>query len=171
MILQFINIDDYLKNKPFISLFVIFQKKKQNHTMKKLVFTAAILISCFSFKLADAQIHISLGLNINNQPAWGPVGYDHAEFYYMPDIGVYYNVVMHKYIYFDRGVWVHANALPPRYANFDLYHGYKVVINERKPWLNDRVYRVKYAGFRGRRDQVVIRDSRDAKYRNHWSGR
>ncbi len=139
--------------------------------MKKLVFTAAILFSCLSFKVANAQVRINLGLNIGSQPEWGPVGYDHAEYYYLPDIGVYYNVARHKYIYFDHGAWIHADVLPPRYANFDLYHGYKVVLNEPKPWLNDRVYRTKYAGYRGRRDQVVILDSRDAKYRNHWHDR
>ena len=57
--------------------------------MKKLVFTAAILISCLSFKLADAQVHLSVGVNIGAQPEWGPVGYDRADYYYMPDIGVY----------------------------------------------------------------------------------
>lgn len=139
--------------------------------MKKLVFTAAILFSCLSFKFADAQIHVNLGLNIKSQPAWGPVGYDHADFYYLPDIGVYYNLASHRFIYFDRGQWTYTTNLPPRYGNFDLYHSYKVVINEPKPWLHDRVYKVKYAGFRGRHDQIVIRDSRDAKYRNHWNGR
>lgn len=139
--------------------------------MKKLFFAAAVLFCCLSFKFADAQIRINLGLNINNQPAWGPVGYDHAEYYYMPDIGVYYNVSNHNYIYFDRGIWVHTYSLPQRYANFDLYHGYKVVINEPKPWLRDRQYRVRYAQYRGRRDQAIIRDSHDAKYRNHWKER
>jgi hypothetical protein len=139
--------------------------------MKKLIFTAAILLSCFSFKVADAQVRINLGLNIGSQPEWGPVGYDHAEYYYLPDIGVYYNVARHRYIYFYNGTWVHTDALPARYANFDLYHSYKVVLNEQRPWLNDRAYRAKYAGFRGRHDQVVIRDSHDQKYRNHWHDR
>ena len=139
--------------------------------MKKLIFTAAILFSCLSFKVAGAQVRINLGLNIGSQPEWGPVGYDHAEYYYLPDIGVYYSVAHHRYIYFDNGAWIHADVLPPRYANFDLYHSYKVVLNERRPWLNDRVYRVKYAGFRGRRDQVIIRDSHDDRYRRHWHGR
>lgn len=138
--------------------------------MKKLIFAAAFLFCCMSVKIADAQIHLSLGLNISNQPEWGPVGYDHADFYYMPDIGVYYNVANHRYIYFDQGRWIHSPVLPARYNNFDLYHSYKVVINEQRPWLHDQQYRVRYAQYRGRHDQVVIRDSRDVKYHNHWHG-
>jgi hypothetical protein len=136
--------------------------------MKKLIFTAAILLGCLSFKAVEAQISVSLGVNIGSQPEWGPVGYDHADYYYMPDIDVYYSVPTHQYIYYQSNSWTRTTVLPARYGNYDLYHGYKVVINERNPWLRNDVYRTRYAAYRGRRDQVVIRDSRDEKYRNHW---
>ena len=136
--------------------------------MKKLVFTAAILISCLSFKLADAQVHLSVGVNIGAQPEWGPVGYDHVDYYYMPDIGAYYDVPVHQYVYLDNGVWVHRGYLPARWHNYDVYHGYKVVVNRPNPWRYDADYRVRYAGYRGRRDQVIIRDSHEDRYRNHW---
>ena len=141
------------------------------HTiMKKLIFTAVIIFSCLTFKNANAQIHFSVGVNIGSQPDWGPVGYDHAAYYYIPDIDGYYDVNAHQYIYFENNVWVHRPYLPVRYRNYDLYHGYKVVINDRDPWLRNSAYRVRYAGFRGRRDQAIIRNSRDARYRNHWRG-
>lgn len=136
--------------------------------MRKVIFTAAFLISCLSFKLADAQIHLSVGVNISAQPEWGPVGYDHADYYYMPDIGVYYDVPAHQYVYLSNNVWVRRAYLPPTYSNYDIYHGYKVVINRAEPWRYDHDYRVRYASYRGRRDQVVIRDSHEEKYRNHW---
>src|SRR5581483_6894275 len=136
--------------------------------MKKSIFTAALILSCLSFKLADAQIHLNVGINIGAQPEWGPVGYDHADYYYMPDIGVYYDVPAHVYVYPVNGVWVRRTYLPYRYRDYDLYHGYKVVVNEPRPWIHDDVYRVRYAGYRGRHDQVIIRDSRDERYRNHW---
>ncbi|MFI5138090.1 MAG: hypothetical protein ACHQIM_09695 [Sphingobacteriales bacterium] len=138
--------------------------------MKKLTFTAVIILSCLTFKMAGAQIHFSVGVNIGLQPAWGPVGYDHADYYYLPDIGAYYDVPAHQYIYFENNVWVHRAYLPVRYRNYDLYHGYKAVINERNPWERHNVYRDRYAGYRGRHDQGVIRDSRDNRYRNHWNG-
>jgi hypothetical protein len=138
--------------------------------MKKIIFAAALLFACLSFKPADAQLKVSIGINIGSQPDWGPTGYDHADYYYMPDIDSYYDVNAHQYVYFNNNVWIHSAALPPRYSNYDVYHGYKVVVNERTPWVHNKVYRTKYASYKGRRDQTVIRDSHDEKYRNHWKG-
>ncbi|MHB8206730.1 hypothetical protein [Mucilaginibacter sp.] len=138
--------------------------------MKKLIFTAVILLSCLTFKNANAQLRLSLGVNIGAQPDWGPVGYDHADYYYIPDVGAYYDVNAHQYIYLENNVWVHRGFLPDRYRNYDLYGGYKVVVNGRNPWMHDNVYRTKYAGYRGRRGQSIIRDSHDNHYANHWHG-
>lgn len=135
--------------------------------MKKLFITAAILLGCLTFKPADAQIHLSVGVNIGAQPEWGPVGYDHADYYYMPDIDAYYDVPAHQYVYYENNAWVRAGALPPRY-HFDRYRTYKVVVNQRNPWEHQAQIRARYAGYRGRRDQAIIRDSHDARYQNHW---
>jgi hypothetical protein len=136
--------------------------------MKKLIFTAAILFSCLAIQKANAQVHVRLGLNINNQPDWGPVGYDHAEYYYMPDIDAYYDVPNHQYVYNENNVWVHNRVLPQRYGNYDRYHGYKVVVNQRNPWEHHDQIRGRYSNYKGRHDQVVIRDTHDQRYRNHW---
>ncbi|MDN3550561.1 hypothetical protein [Mucilaginibacter aquaedulcis] len=136
--------------------------------MKKIILTAAILLSCLTVKIASAQI--SLSINIGSQPDWGPTGYDHADYYYMPDIDSYYDINAHQYVYLNNNVWVHTVALPPRYSNYDVYHGYKVVVNQPNPWIHNDVIRQKYASYRGRRDQTIIRDSKEVKYRNHWNG-
>src|SRR3569623_1606690 len=102
--------------------------------MKKIILAAVIILGCFSIKAANAQVHLSVGINIGSQPDWGPTGYDHADYYYMPDIDSYYDVNAHQYVYFNNNVWVHSVSLPPRYANYDVYHGYKVVVNQRTPW-------------------------------------
>lgn len=136
--------------------------------MKRIIFVVALLVSSLTVKLADAQFRISLNLNIGSQPDWGPVGYDHAEYYYMPDIDAYYSVPTHEFVYLNGNTWVHTTSLPARYSNYDLYNGYKVVVNEPNPWNHAATYRAKYASYRGRRGQTVIRDSRDNKYRNHW---
>jgi hypothetical protein len=138
--------------------------------MKKLILSAAILLSCLAIKTASAQVSVSLGVNIGSQPAWGPVGYDYANYYYMPDIDAYYSVPTHQYVYFENNVWVHRGYLPVRYRSYNLYSGYKVVINERNPWLRNNIYRTRYAGYRGRHDQVIIRNSRDARYAHYWRG-
>jgi hypothetical protein len=135
--------------------------------MKKIIITAAIFLSCIAYKSANAQI--SLSINIGSQPEWGPVGYDHADYYYMPDIDTYYDVPAHQYVYLENNSWVRRASLPARYSNYNVYNGYKVVVNERNPWTRNDVYRAKYANYRGRTGQTIIRDSRNVKYRNHWA--
>ncbi len=134
--------------------------------MKKLILATAILLSCLAITSAKAQIRVNV--NIGSQPEWGPVGYNYANYYYMPDIDTYYSIPTHQYIYYQNNDWIRTSYLPSRYRNYDLYHGYKVVINDRDPWLRDNEYRERYANYRGRRDQIIIRDSPDERYRNHW---
>jgi hypothetical protein len=134
--------------------------------MKKIIITTAIFISLLSVKAANAQV--SLNINIGSQPEWGPVGYDHTDYYYMPDIDTYYDVPAHQYVYHENNNWVRRAYLPNRYRNYDVYNGYKVVVNERNPWNRNDDYRAKYATYRGRTGQAIIRDSRDAKYYKHW---
>jgi hypothetical protein len=131
-----------------------------------LVFVAAVFLS----STLNAQLSISLGFNVERQPVWGPTGYDHVEYYYLPDIGVYYNVPQQRYYYNEGGHWISRSSLPSRYRDFDLYHSYKVVVNEREPYRNDKRYRDEYSSYKGRHDQEPIRDSRDSKYfvnKNH----
>lgn len=136
--------------------------------MKKIIFGVALVLSSFTVKLADAQLKINLNLNIGSQPEWGPTGYDHAEYYYFPDIDAYYYVPGHQYVYYQNNNWVRTTALPSRYRNFNVYNSYKVVINQPEPWRNAAAVRAKYGSYKGRRNQVIIRDSRDKRYADHW---
>ncbi|MHB1688708.1 MAG: hypothetical protein ACYCVH_15250 [Ignavibacteriaceae bacterium] len=137
--------------------------------MRRIYFT--ILIAGILIVLAaplKAQVHFNF--NISSQPVWGPVGYDEVQYYYLPDIDTYYYVPQHRFIYQERGRWITSSYLPPRYRNYNLYNGHKVVINEDKPYRHDQDYREKYGSYRDRHDQQSIRDSRDSKYfvnKNH----
>ncbi len=132
--------------------------------MKKIIFVLAFTTGISLYSNAQISIGIGLNANIGVQPAWAPVGYDHADYYYMPDIEAYYSVSRHQYIYQNSGRWVFSASLPYRYRNFDVYHAHKVVINEPTPYLHHAQYRDRYASFRGQHDQVAIRDSREPKY-------
>jgi hypothetical protein len=125
-----------------------------------LLFIVAVLMT----SIVDAQVRVNLNLNVDRQPVWGPTGYDHVEYYYLPDIEAYYNVPQRKYYYQEKGRWASGTLLPNRYRGFDLYHAYKVVVNEPTPYRNHATYKDKYASYKGRRDQQSIRDSRDSKY-------
>ena len=54
--------------------------------------------------------------------------------------------------------------MPNRYDNYDLYNGYKVVVNDRTPYLRANTYRTKYARFKNNHNQHIIRDSHDSRY-------
>jgi len=131
--------------------------------MKKLALVSC-LVGGFLVQSATAQIKFNLDINIGSQPVWGPPGYDHAEYYYLPDYDVYFDVPRHQYIYWEGGRQVFAPSLPPRYRNVDLYKSYKVVINEPKAYVHHADHVKKYAQFRGHHDQAVIRDSHEQKY-------
>ncbi|SFW86958.1 hypothetical protein [Chitinophaga sancti] len=133
--------------------------------MKKIVLITCLVAigSIYSYK-ADAQVRFNVNVNIGSQPAWGPEGYDYAEYYYMPDIDAYYYVPERQFIYLEDSRWVFAPALPPRF-HYDLYRGYKVVVNEPRPYLRPEFCRDRFAGYRGAWGrQSIIRDSRNPRY-------
>jgi hypothetical protein len=132
--------------------------------MKKIICIAALFLSGFLFQTATAQIRVSIKANIGLQPVWGPTGYDHVDYYYMPDIDAFYYVPTQQYIYQQSGRWIYASSLPYRFHNYDVYRGYKVVVNDPRPYRHVETYRQKYGSYKGRRDQEIIRNSQDARY-------
>ncbi|WP_316829265.1 hypothetical protein [Pedobacter aquatilis] len=131
--------------------------------MKRMIF--AVLLGVASINSIPAKAQVSLNINIGQQPSWGPTGYDHVDYYYLPDIDAYYYVPGKQYVYLDNGAWVWKNSLPPRYANYDLYRGYKVVMNTPKPYLSHNKHIAQYGKFKNNNGkQQVIRDSKEAKY-------
>ena len=62
--------------------------------MKKIIFI--ILLCTFGLLSQKSNAQISLKINIVSQPIWGPEGYDYVEYYYLPEIDVYYNVARHR---------------------------------------------------------------------------
>lgn len=142
--------------------------KEKIKTMKKTIYIIALLMVAVISQTANAQVRA--GININAQPLWGPVGYDYVEYYYLPDIDAFYNVPNRQYIYMQNGRSVFSKRLPSRYQNFDLYSGYKIVVNEPKPYRNYGLYRKKYNNYKNNHSQGIIRNSNDPKYyvnKNH----
>lgn len=121
--------------------------------------------SLFLFSVNGAKAQVNISVNIGAQPLWGPTGYDVVQYYYLPDLQTYYYVPSRQFVYLNGSNWVFASSLPARYRGYDLYSGYKVVINEPKPYLHFNTHKVKYASYKGARGkQVVIRDSKEPKY-------
>ena len=118
--------------------------------MKALKLVALGIVLFFA---SAAQAQISVRLNIGNPPAWGPSGYSDVQYYYLPDVEAYYDVNSSMFIYYEGRSWVRRSYLPSRYRNYDLYGGYKVVMNGyhgNTPYYKHNEYRTKYArGYRG----------------------
>jgi len=108
--------------------------------MKKIILCGVLFLSAVTFNNAKSQVNIHV--NIGSQPVWGPAGYDYVEYYYLPDIEVYYYVPRRQFVYLSNGKWVFVTSLPSRYRSYNLYNGYKVVINEPRPYLNFKTHKV-----------------------------
>lgn len=130
--------------------------------MKKTILILSVLLGGWIFQTANAQIPVNVSVNVGQQPSWGPAGYDHVDYYYLPDIDTYYYVPKRQYIYLDGGKWRTVTVVPARYRSYDFNRGYKVVINEPYPYRRADVYRVKYKGFKGNQGQKIIGNNRSS---------
>ena len=141
--------------------------------MKRIIL--AVVFGVASLSSISTKAQVSVNINIGSQPEWGPTGYDHVDYYYLPDVDSYYYVPSKQYVYQSNGSWVWRNSLPSRYSNFDLYNSYKVVMNRPQPYLMHQTHvseYSKYKNYGGK--QGSIRDSKDSRYaapRNNTSNR
>jgi hypothetical protein len=124
--------------------------------MKTLKF---ILFGMMLMFVGSTQAQLSVKVHIGTPPSWGPAGYSDVRYYYLPDVEAYYDVQNSMFIYMSGNRWVHRSYLPTRYKNYDLYGGYKVVINDYRgntPYSNFRQHKMKYAkGYRGREQRNI----------------
>ena len=135
--------------------------------MKRLLLVATLGMAALFASPAKAQV--SVNVNIGAQPAWGPAGYDHVDYYYLPEVETYYYVPSRTFIYRNGKRWVKTKHLPARYRSYDLHRGRKVVINAPRPYLRHNNYRsqfgyASYTPARVTRSRVVYRDYPQAKY-------
>lgn len=114
--------------------------------------------------LKDSQAQSKAANNISNQPVWGPIGYNYARFYYLPELDMYYDVNQRNYIYQENKQWIYINHLPNRFRNYDLFKGYKVVLNNDHPFQNNANHIIKYKSYKNNHQQAAIIYSNDKKY-------
>ncbi|MDR2384516.1 MAG: hypothetical protein LBD80_02455 [Tannerella sp.] len=142
--------------------------------MKRFILISGLglMIGMFNINKSEAQIHVSI--NIDIQPAWGPSGYNYAEYYYIPELNIYYDVIHRLFYYPDGGRWISSMFLPVAYSYYDFYSLYKVVINNVfSPWRYNRNHRHLYHRYCYNYAQVPIYYMRDAFYlraRNNFHG-
>lgn len=148
--------------------------------------TKIFIIGLLYFTVGSVQAQVSVNVNIGtppppvvvvqaparvvvaSPPEWGPVGYDNMEYYYLPDIQVYYDIRQAQYIYYGGGQWTRSSRLPNYCRNYNLYNGYKVVLTDyhgNAPYMYNNAHKVKYyKGYKGkpqknRRDYYAYHDN------------
>jgi hypothetical protein len=118
--------------------------------MKKLLIISAITFGGLVYHTADAQIRIGVNFGFHPRPViytQAPAyGDDNDDYYYLPDLGVYYNVTDQCYFYFDGTEWISSAYLPGQYANYDWRDARRFEIRAYQPYLHDDVYRERYNG-------------------------
>jgi hypothetical protein len=106
-----------------------------------------IALAIFFFASTANHAQVSVSVNIGTPPLWGPVGYSQVQYYYLPDVQAYYDVRTTQFIYFGNGAWIRSSHLPRQYRNYDLYGGYKVVLNDyhgKTPYNNFKKHKTRY---------------------------
>lgn len=106
-----------------------------------------ITLALFLFASTTNHAQVSINVNVGTPPQWGPVGYSDVSYYYIPDVQSYYDIRAQQFIFLSNGVWIRSHNLPNHYRNYDLYNGYKVVLNDYhgpKPYTHYQEHRVLY---------------------------
>jgi hypothetical protein len=106
-----------------------------------------ITVGLFMLLSNMSQSQVDVSINIGTPPPWGPVGYAEVEYYYLPDVEAYYDIRASQFIYYNRGGWIRSRYLPSHYRRYDLYNGYKVVLNDyhgHAPYTHFKTHKGKY---------------------------
>ncbi|MBV9986306.1 MAG: hypothetical protein JO301_01395 [Chitinophagaceae bacterium] len=136
--------------------------------MKKLLLTAFVAGAFLFSTKSEAQVRFNVNLNIG-RPSWGmnnnPYANQRGDFYYLPEIDCYYDIPHRQFIYNDGRRWINSFELPYMYRGYDLNRGYKVVINEPRPYLRADMYRQRYNSYYNNyRNQMMRNDHHDDRF-------
>lgn len=130
-----------------------------------------IAIGTFFLFANLTQAQVSVNVNVGTSPSWGPAGYSNVDYYYLPDVESYYEIRSEQFIYYDGTGWRRSKYLPRQYRNYDLYNGYKVVLNDyhgSSPYDNFESHRNAY--HKGYRDGVQATNGPRKMHKEHGNG-
>jgi hypothetical protein len=108
----------------------------------------AMFQSCFTTAYVPAGTTTTVVTREVVPPPWAPP-YDDVQqvrYYYLPDVGMYYDVWNHQYIYQSGNQWVFTTTYPAYYSNYDINTAFVVVLSARTidPWRHHVVYENQY---------------------------
>lgn len=115
--------------------------------MKKITLLAMFITTLSVINKTDAQVRFGFNVRIGSPVVAAPVmnNYYGDDYYYYPDIDMYYSIAAQQYVYLDGGRWLFSNAIPYMYRGYNFNEIRRININEARPWLHADVYRDRYA--------------------------
>jgi len=87
--------------------------------MKKFIMIIVVVILSLFAGALFAQVSVGLNIGVNS-----------PRYYYLPDIGAYWDIGASVYIYQSGNRWIRNRELPPSFGHYDFEHGHRVVIND-----------------------------------------
>ncbi|NCP21721.1 MAG: hypothetical protein COS42_03800 [Flavobacteriales bacterium CG03_land_8_20_14_0_80_35_15] len=130
-----------------------------------------ILFGIGLFFASQMQAQISVDIHFGTPPLWGPVEQPQVRYYYLPDVEAYYDLSSKRFIYFNGYRWVRSAYLPRAYRNYDLYNGYKVVMNDYRgntPYIYFKEHQKKYyKGYRVGEQKTIGKRPEHHKSKGH----
>ncbi|WP_291114819.1 hypothetical protein [Flavobacterium sp. UBA6135] len=105
-----------------------------------------LLLSSFTM-----QSQVSVNVNLGKPPVWAPADRVEVQYYYLPEVDVYYDVPAQRFIYIRNGRWHHSAALPAKYRGYNLNGANIVYLTDYRgnaPYKFHKSHKAKY-GNRG----------------------
>ena len=127
-------------------------------------FTTVALLTLGGVALAPAaQAQISVNFNLG-RPAWGPALPAGAEFYYIPEVGGYYDVPTKEYVVQRNGKWTRTRTL----NGYNTANFHPVVVKDggRQPWTHYDQHRKQYPN-RGGNNQNQGNNNNNGRGNDH----
>jgi hypothetical protein len=114
------------------------------------------------------QSQVSVNVNFGVPPVWAPADRIEVQYYYLPEVDVYYDVPAERFIYIRNGRWYRSAALPSKYRGYNLRGANIVYLTDYRgnaPYKFHKSHKVKY----GNRGTVYV--VKDTKHKGHKKGK
>jgi hypothetical protein len=137
--------------------------------MKKIKCLYPIIILCLFFSFISCGPVIISSRPSQPPPPWFyPHRVESVRYVYFPEFSIYYDLTLRHYTYFDNGVWLNANVLPPRFNIINFRNTRQIRINN---YFGDNIreFHPKNTYVKGRRTTTESnsrRSSTDSSRRN-----
>ncbi|RXR21443.1 hypothetical protein [Flavobacterium stagni] len=131
-----------------------------------------LIIAALLLGSSAAVAQVNVNINFGTPPVWAPADRVEVQYYYLPEIDVYYDVPNGLFLYFSNGRWIRNAYLPARCNHYDLRRGRVVYLTDyygKTPYYYHKRHRARYVTV-PQRTVVVYRDHDDDHDRGRHHG-